>query len=81
MAHVRVNVDGKTVMDQGVGSWQRKPPSMIKDFIKTGVKPELWQQTLLIIVSDAVLREQSMNVDVRTGPDKWTLSVETVPAP
>jgi hypothetical protein len=81
MAYVRVNVDGKTVMDQDVGSWQRKPPSMIKDFIKAGVRPELWQQAVLIIVSDAVLREQSMNVDVHTGSDKWTLSVETVPVP
>lgn len=73
-----VTIDGKTVVDDKLGVWQRKPPRLIRDMVKPNAKPEPWMKSLLIVMAESALLEQSISVDIQTRPTGWTIVVEKI---
>jgi hypothetical protein len=75
-ARIRVRIDGETIYNGTIKDWSTKPPDAFRDQIKPNANPSPWFKAILVTMADAVLRQQSMNIDVDTGNDlNWEMRV------
>lgn len=78
MSHVRVIVNGETLLDEDLDAWQATPPDAFKDALKPGAKPEPWMTAILVTMADAALRGISVTIEAAHEPGRWALeAVET----
>jgi hypothetical protein len=77
MTHMKVIIDGKTIMDDPLGDWQNKPPAMFADAIKPQAKPAPWMKNILVTMADAALIGQATRIQVDTSSrGRWSMHVE-----
>jgi len=79
MTHVRVTVDGMTMMDDNLGNWQARPPEFLKRMVTPGpTKPESHIKAIGIVIADAVLIGEDVAIDVTTDKTdrSWSMSVQ-----
>lgn len=79
--HIKLTVDGETLMDGDLGEWKHKPPTAIQHLIKPGRKPEPYLQAALGAVLEASLISKSATIDCTTRENGWTVSVDHEPKP
>lgn len=72
----RITIDGHCLFAGDINEWQNNPPSMFADLIRSDVRPEPSLKAVLIALTDAVLVNQDVDIDLRTGPDNWVLTVK-----
>jgi len=76
MTHIKLTLNGDTLMDGDTGQWQRKPPSAIQHLIKPGRgKQEPYLQAALAAVVEASLRDVDTHIDCNTFPTGWNIRV------
>ncbi len=77
-ARIRVRIDGETLYSGTIKDWSAKPPDAFRDVIKPNANPAPWFKAILITMADAVLREQSINIDVSTNNNlNWEMRIST----
>ncbi|MDO3206618.1 MFS transporter [Mycobacteroides abscessus] len=80
MSHIRIIVDGDTLMDADPGNWRSTPPDIESLKLKTGGQP--WGIALMGAVAEAAtlsmanLPATDTTIVVTTRDNGWTLDVE-----
>lgn len=75
MAHIRLTVNGTTLMDGEPGAWIEASLKDITDSIKRGTPPEPWRKPLMILMADVMPAGKAAEFTVTTNSDGWTLDV------
>lgn len=75
MTHIKLTLNGDTLMDGDTGGWQRKPPSAIQHLIKPGKANKPYLQAALAAVVDATLRDVDTHIDCTTTSTGWNVRV------
>lgn len=75
MTHLRLSIDGQTLMDGDLGQWKHNPPTAIQHLIKPGHKPEPYMQAALMALMEAAMRDVETSIEVWTKPTGWTVTV------
>lgn len=76
-SHMRIIVDGNTILNDELGDWERKPPEALAYMIRPGYMPKPWMKALLVVLADAVLNEQPTRFEINTASrDRWSISSE-----
>jgi hypothetical protein len=78
MSHICVVINGNNVFDGGLDEWENRPPDMFKDAVKQGAKPKPWLKAVMIAMADALMQNQSLNIDVTHRSNRWQMKVEGV---
>jgi hypothetical protein len=73
---VRVRVNTEVLFNGSLKDWEHKPPDLFKDAILPDSKPEPHLKACMIVMADAVMNEKSVNIDVFTFPNAWSMEVE-----
>lgn len=73
---VRLVIDGKVEFDGELDSWSATAPDYFRDKLRPDVQPEPWLKVVLVLMADAAMTGQSVNIDVRIEKRKWYVSVE-----
>lgn len=76
MSNFRLKVNGTTEFDGDLSEYRTVAPDFVKDRIKPGVKPELWMQTVMVVMTNAVTARQDVIVSVDHGEKVWSMTVE-----
>jgi hypothetical protein len=76
VAHIRLTLDGDTLMDGDLGAWQQQPPEAVADMLRNGGRGEPWHRPTLMVIADADLRNKSATITITTSADGWTLDVQ-----
>lgn len=76
MAHIRLTVNGTTVMDGDLGTWQQQPPQAVADMLRNGGNGKPWHRPLLMVLTDAAVRDQAIDITVTTGEGGYTLDIQ-----
>lgn len=75
MTHVRIRVGENVVFDDDLDAWQATPPDYFKDLIRPDAKPEPWLKAIMVVMADAAMTGQSVNIEADPGEDKWSIEV------
>lgn len=77
MSYVRITVNGKRLHDGELGEWTQREPAFVKDMIKPGVEPQAYVKAMVVVLTDALLLNQSVNIEVTTNQAHWEMKVKT----
>ena len=76
MSHIRVILDGNTIMDGDPGEWTAKPPAITDLELRAkSANPEPWVQILTTFARAAVAGRDA-TITATTRDTGWTLDVE-----
>jgi len=75
MAKVRLRIDGDTVFNGDAGAWEHRAPDVFKDAIRPGAAIAPWLKAVAVTMSDALMTNGSMKINVRTKPGGWVMEV------
>lgn len=64
-------VDGDIRLDDELEEWHRRPPAMLADMVKSGVKPEPWLMIAGWALADATAKGLPIRVIVDTKTEVW----------
>lgn len=72
----KLTVDGTELFDGDMGEWTRTPPEFVKDRIKPGAKAEQWWKPVMIILTDTLIANRDVEVEIlQSPPNEWTMRV------
>lgn len=80
MNHIRITVDGTTIMDADPGTWRQTPPDINSLKLKAGSQP--WGLAVMATVAEtatlAMANKTGRNttITIATQADGWTMDVE-----
>lgn len=72
---VRVRVNSEVLFNGSLKEWENKPPDLFKDAILPDARPEAYLKACMIVMADAVMMEKSVNIDIFTFPNAWSMEV------
>jgi hypothetical protein len=75
MSRVQIVIDDTLEFDGDLNEWVSTPPDFIKDRIKPGMTPQPHMKGVLMAMTDAVLQDQAISINVKTWTDGWTMTV------
>ncbi|AEL19986.1 hypothetical protein CL81_gp67 [Mycobacterium phage Charlie] len=76
MSHIRVTIDGNTIMDGNPGQWATKLPAIADlELRATSGNPEPWVQ-ILTTFARAAAAGRDATITATTDTNGWTLNVE-----
>jgi hypothetical protein len=75
MTHMRICIDDDVVFDGTLDAWQATPPDYFKDLITPDATPEPWLKAIMIVMADAVMTDQNVDIEATTGRDEWLIKV------
>jgi hypothetical protein len=75
MTHVKLTLNGDTLMDGDTGDWQRKPPTAIQHLIKPGKAAQPYLQAALGALVEATIKDVDTHIDCTTFPTGWNVRV------
>ncbi len=77
MSRATVILDGETVLDQDLNGnqWQQQPPEFLAELADRKTKPAPHLQAVGIALVNALIRQASVTIDVRTDILGWTMTV------
>ncbi|AIT14578.1 hypothetical protein SEA_TAPIOCA_69 [Mycobacterium phage Tapioca] len=76
MSHIRVTLDGNTIMDGDPGQWATKPPAIADLELRAASgNPEPWVQ-ILTAFARAAVTGRNTTITATTRDNGWTLDVE-----
>ncbi|QBI97312.1 hypothetical protein KD930_gp68 [Mycobacterium phage Kevin1] len=76
MSHIRVVINGDTVMDGNTGQWIAKPPAIADLELRAASgEPEPWVQ-ILTTFARAAVADRDATITATTRDTGWTLDVE-----
>jgi hypothetical protein len=74
---VKLTVDGVVEFNGQLGSWVSRPPEFIRKHLEPGAaSPDTWVKAVMLSISDSVLLEADIDIDVRTRPTGWSLDMD-----
>lgn len=74
MAHIKVVIDGQTVVDGDAGYWSANPPEILEQQLRDNARPALWMRALLLCVADAAMTNRDCTIEVTTHSGGWKLA-------
>lgn len=74
MTHVRITIDGDTVMDTDISQWNTEPPA-ITDLKLQAAADQPWAIPTIQALTAAAIRQHDTDIDVTTGDTEFTLHV------
>jgi hypothetical protein len=75
MSRFVLKVNGQVEFDGALGQWMQKPPDFVKDKLKPGTKPEAWVKAVMIVLTESLMLDESVAVEVNHQPRKWSMEV------
>lgn len=75
MTHITITIDDVVEFDGSVTDWKRTPPSLFKDQINPNATPQPHMKAIMMVMSDAVMSQQSVTVVADTNRDGWNVKV------
>jgi hypothetical protein len=57
MAHMRITIDGETVMDDTLDAWSAEPPKILRDQLAANSTPKLFMRCLLLVLADSAVTQ------------------------
>lgn len=78
MSRIALYVNGHVEFDGELNEWVATPPDFVKDMLKPEVTVAPWMKAVMLSLTDAVMQNKSLSMDVRTSEKSWQLTVETV---
>jgi hypothetical protein len=79
MTHIKLTVNGETLMDGDLGQWKRTPPSALQKLLKPGRQPEPYLQAALGALVEASIKNTDTTIEATAAPNGWTVSVTHAP--
>jgi hypothetical protein len=81
VTHIKITIDDAVAFDGSVTEWTRNPPDMFRSMLKpvAGQPPAAPAAHLLAIMttfSQAVQRNQSVDIVASTDVDRWSMEVK-----
>ena len=76
MTNVRIVVNDSVEFDGDPGEWQQQPPDLFKEVIKPDAKPRPWLAAIMAELTDAYMRQESVNIDVTYRSNRWEMKAE-----
>jgi hypothetical protein len=80
MTRATLIVDGQTRLDDELEEWHKRPPELLADMIKPGVRVEPYLKAAAMALAEATIRGNPITIKVNTRPLGWTLTVDHVSA-
>jgi len=78
--HVRITINGETVLDDHLGEWQRKPPAQLQAMaMPKNQPPQPGMKALLISLAEAAATNQPLTADLQSSDTGFILKVDTTP--
>lgn len=77
MSGVLLRVNGYTEFDGELGEWVATPPDFIKDRLKPDTRMEPHIKAVMLTITDALLANVSVELDVHTWTGGWRMEVKT----
>jgi hypothetical protein len=76
MAHMRITIDGETVMDDTLDAWSAEPPKILRDQLAANSTPKLFMRCLLLVLADSAVTQADTDITITTDEDDdWTMAV------
>ncbi len=75
MARVRIDIDGKTAMDEVLDRWTADPPEIVREQLAANATPKLYMRCMLLILADAAMSDTDTAIDITTDDDSWQMTV------
>jgi len=75
VTHIKLTVDGQTLMDGDLGTWKRTPPTAIQHLLKPGKQPEPYLQAALGALLEASIKGTDAHIEATTTPTGWCVRV------
>lgn len=78
MAHVKITIDGETILDDNLGEWTRALPERLQQELHPNEgRPQPWIRAIGLAMVEAATDNKPFEADVTTSPGEWTLTVKT----
>jgi len=76
VAHTVITIDGETILDDPLDTWQRRPPELLASMISPGHDPKPYTKAMMIALADAAAHQQPIHINIQTSRHgAWTLTV------
>ncbi len=79
MAHAKITLNGRTLLNDPLDTWHEKPPDTLREYLKPGTSPNPWIKPAMVALADAAMLNQPIHIDVTTQADGWNIAVRNHP--
>lgn len=73
---IQIKVDGKILFKGELVDWEERPPSEFQDAIKPGHRPDPWMKAVMVTMSDALILNKDLRINVLSKPDGFEMKVK-----
>ena len=75
MSHATIIINGRKLLDDDLDEYRQTPPETFRNLIKPGRPPEPHMKAAMIALTDALLAQQPIHIDIETWEHGWTMNV------
>lgn len=76
MSNLLLTVNDRVEFNGEAVEWQHKTPDMFRDVIKPDAKPQPWMMATMITLTQTLLADQSVEINVKHRSNRWSIKVE-----
>jgi hypothetical protein len=75
VSKAKVVVDGETLLDDDLTTWQQKPPAFLAELADKKSRPSVHVQAIGVALANSLIRSLPVSIEVTTGTDGWVMRV------